>query len=106
MIRRPPRSTLFPYTTLFRSSERAVDDREPLGSFAIGRIESERLAEEDRGGLVLVAARGELAEQAERGPALRIEADDVAQVGLGVEIAAQRDVGARADQEKGNALGL
>src|SRR2546425_987335 len=24
MIRRPPRSTLFPYTTLFRSSQRAV----------------------------------------------------------------------------------
>src|SRR3712207_9517337 len=35
MIRRPPRSTLFPYTTLFRSHhERAVDldlvEREPL----------------------------------------------------------------------------
>src|SRR2546428_3679874 len=25
MIRRPPRSTLFPYTTLFRSLERALD---------------------------------------------------------------------------------
>src|SRR2546426_5307104 len=25
MIRRPPRSTLFPYTTLFRSPERAAD---------------------------------------------------------------------------------
>src|SRR2546430_16818979 len=25
MIRRPPRSTLFPYTTLFRSEERALD---------------------------------------------------------------------------------
>src|SRR3989454_2729400 len=25
MIRRPPRSTLFPYTTLFRSSERLLD---------------------------------------------------------------------------------
>src|SRR2546427_2143551 len=33
MIRRPPRSTLFPYTTLFRSHERAqsihVERREP-----------------------------------------------------------------------------
>src|SRR2546422_7553772 len=37
MIRRPPRSTLFPYTTLFRSQlaevrrriEQAVDDRRP-----------------------------------------------------------------------------
>src|SRR3712207_8196613 len=28
MIRRPPRSTLFPYTTLFRSEEAAVEWRE------------------------------------------------------------------------------
>src|SRR5256886_3118525 len=27
MIRRPPRSTLFPYTTLFRSERRRLDDR-------------------------------------------------------------------------------
>src|SRR5947209_20091921 len=27
MIRRPPRSTLFPYTTLFRSPVRGADDR-------------------------------------------------------------------------------
>src|SRR2546430_13627243 len=27
MIRRPPRSTLFPYTTLFRSVDQAVADR-------------------------------------------------------------------------------
>src|SRR3712207_6860635 len=30
MIRRPPRSTLFPYTTLFRSQERQPDGRHPL----------------------------------------------------------------------------
>src|SRR2546430_13394623 len=29
MIRRPPRSTLFPYTTLFRSQRRGVAGREP-----------------------------------------------------------------------------
>src|SRR2546422_4238915 len=29
MIRRPPRSTLFPYTTLFRSSSRAWSSRSP-----------------------------------------------------------------------------
>src|SRR2546425_6509138 len=29
MIRRPPRSTLFPYTTLFRSSPRVRGGREP-----------------------------------------------------------------------------
>src|SRR2546430_13531791 len=28
MIRRPPRSTLFPYTTLFRSGSRAANERE------------------------------------------------------------------------------
>src|SRR5256885_9823729 len=27
MIRRPPRSTLFPYTTLFRSAHRSVEQR-------------------------------------------------------------------------------
>src|SRR2546425_3738213 len=30
MIRRPPRSTLFPYTTLFRSHQRQPPVREPL----------------------------------------------------------------------------
>src|SRR5262249_60395046 len=30
MIRRPPRSTLFPYTTLFRSSGAAANSRSPI----------------------------------------------------------------------------
>src|SRR3712207_8095066 len=34
MIRRPPRSTLFPYTTLFRS----VDDRQPPGRGQVHRL--------------------------------------------------------------------
>src|SRR5438046_9861428 len=34
MIRRPPRSTLFPYTTLFRSGERPRAGR-PLGQAAV-----------------------------------------------------------------------
>src|SRR5690349_23034512 len=34
MIRRPPRSTLFPYTTLFRSRR---DDRERAGAVGHGR---------------------------------------------------------------------
>src|SRR3712207_9120579 len=42
MIRRPPRSTLFPYTTLFRSVELASGSRDkyfPVSeSFALGRI--------------------------------------------------------------------
>src|SRR2546426_7272353 len=37
MIRRPPRSTLFPYTTLFRSSSRGAANRDHafLSAFAI-----------------------------------------------------------------------
>src|SRR2546430_6418477 len=31
MIRRPPRSTLFPYTTLFRSPQRRAGEGEPGG---------------------------------------------------------------------------
>src|SRR5256885_4472636 len=43
MIRRPPRSTLFPYTTLFRSphrrpgAERGVNDTMQLQSFVAGK---------------------------------------------------------------------
>src|SRR5438094_1527312 len=37
MIRRPPRSTLFPYTTLFRSS-RAAAERRYLGVAATAQI--------------------------------------------------------------------
>src|SRR3712207_7282076 len=40
MIRRPPRSTLFPYTTLFRSNRAgrvgAVDDATPLSDTTVG----------------------------------------------------------------------
>src|SRR3712207_7988224 len=43
MIRRPPRSTLFPYTTLFRSARlrvrRRVEDRRPL---ALGSLRRRR----------------------------------------------------------------
>src|SRR5688572_31306732 len=37
MIRRPPRSTLFPYTTLFRSGFRELDpgERQPLGDLGL-----------------------------------------------------------------------
>src|SRR5260221_3199408 len=42
MIRRPPRSTLFPYTTLFRSEEEPADereDRDPLLVLLVERAE-------------------------------------------------------------------
>src|SRR2546430_13056502 len=37
MIRRPPRSTLFPYTTLFRSAEERVRGRAALHRTLVGR---------------------------------------------------------------------
>src|SRR3712207_8057485 len=43
MIRRPPRSTLFPYTTLFRSPT-VVLDVEPITDLAPVAVEWERLA--------------------------------------------------------------
>src|SRR5690349_23581564 len=36
MIRRPPRSTLFPYTTLFRSAERALALEDQAGGMCVG----------------------------------------------------------------------
>src|SRR5271165_5492681 len=38
MIRRPPRSTLFPYTTLFRSAQLTSGVAERLQQFGDGRI--------------------------------------------------------------------
>src|SRR5258705_2381253 len=37
MIRRPPRSTLFPYTTLFRSDDVGIDDMVSAASHRHGR---------------------------------------------------------------------
>src|SRR3712207_6976597 len=44
MIRRPPRSTLFPYTTLFRSvGERQVGQQLPVGDQPAGVVDLRRL---------------------------------------------------------------
>src|SRR5256886_5640940 len=47
MIRRPPRSTLFPYTTLFRSGKRGLDTRVP--ALALDRVHQRRLFTADVG---------------------------------------------------------
>src|SRR3712207_9301217 len=44
MIRRPPRSTLFPYTTLFRSWLGSAKNKEPVG-YAMSAISAELLAD-------------------------------------------------------------
>src|SRR2546426_3259100 len=55
MIRRPPRSTLFPYTTLFRSpaqhvhGARVVEDRRHLGEPVAPRLLEGADVREDRG---------------------------------------------------------
>src|SRR5256885_5209894 len=63
MIRRPPRSTLFPYTTLFRSEERVdlflAEVGDERGVKALGRDRQDAL--DDRG-VLGVAQRG-VAEQ-------------------------------------------
>src|SRR3712207_7394974 len=43
MIRRPPRSTLFPYTTLFRSARYLEERGEQLKTFAVGMEDSSDL---------------------------------------------------------------
>src|SRR2546430_4158389 len=65
MIRRPPRSTLFPYTTLFRSAR--PDPTRPVGVLLDGVLELRRLLEaiEDVGGLPV--RRGPAADQDARG---------------------------------------
>src|SRR3712207_7335132 len=63
MIRRPPRSTLFPYTTLFRSSPREpivfdTGHQSYVHKMLTGRVEDfERLRQ--RGGLSGYPSRGE-----------------------------------------------
>src|SRR3989442_7560045 len=42
MIRRPPRSTLFPYTTLFRSEQRAHLHAQALGVHALQQAQGEQ----------------------------------------------------------------
>src|SRR2546427_8007791 len=48
MIRRPPRSTLFPYTTLFRSVRDAHRPRERAGRAAVARGSEPRAADSRR----------------------------------------------------------
>src|SRR5256885_10621543 len=45
MIRRPPRSTLFPYTTLFRSIDQVVGDQNVRTGARVRSVERDPLAE-------------------------------------------------------------
>src|SRR3712207_7601839 len=58
MIRRPPRSTLFPYTTLFRSVLGALAARQDAGAFGLARAFPLPHAGGVRGGRVLAVGKG------------------------------------------------
>src|SRR5262245_64539896 len=61
MIRRPPRSTLFPYTTLFRSEDSLNEAPEPVqGEQRAARDENQGAAGERRGDLARLALGGDL----------------------------------------------
>src|SRR5258708_31836650 len=66
MIRRPPRSTLFPYTTLFRSG--SADDPHPFGAILGGGLVSDVSL---RGADVGAADAGDDARRKENGEAVR-----------------------------------
>jgi len=51
MIRRPPRSTLFPYTTLFRSRELVARDRLPFAKAELSTHDNQRVTKALNDGL-------------------------------------------------------
>src|SRR2546422_3871940 len=92
MIRRPPRSTLFPYTTLFRSPpDRADRDREPLAR-GLPRRAARAPLRGDRDGLPH-ASRAEGAAPAERPASAARRAS-----GLGDTALPPRELGAHPDR--------
>src|SRR3989441_4754379 len=58
MIRRPPRSTLFPYTTLFRSTD-PIPHFKPGGKILVRRSEFDRWMERHRASAAAEVARSE-----------------------------------------------
>src|SRR5256885_16334362 len=82
MIRRPPRSTLFPYTTLFRSawlSGNGLPRRRPSAAPSSSRCETRsgpadrRAARQRRAGLPAAGRPGRAAHRPARGPGGRRE---------------------------------
>src|SRR3712207_8199964 len=76
MIRRPPRSTLFPYTTLFRSlrrgEQRESPRREELGREQLDAARERRRLEEQGARLLRLAAQREDRAQRAGGPGARV----------------------------------
>src|ERR1043166_9452190 len=81
MIRRPPRSTLFPYTTLFRSGEESPEQL--LGALGTRREHRSRLPLEDP--LQVVALDREPAGEDERPAQAVLELANVPGPGVGAQ---------------------
>src|SRR3712207_7433158 len=76
MLRRPPRSTLFPYTTLFRSEARAVARAVPRALCVVPLRQAAEVRAAQRDGAeraLLVAVHADLAEAAAHDAGLRSE---------------------------------
>src|SRR5258708_24956372 len=61
MIRRPPRSTLFPYTTLFRSVRKQADGTPHAQPLKLGRLQKGDLSVNlplQNGDVILIPAKG------------------------------------------------
>src|SRR2546422_11216284 len=88
MIRRPPRSTLFPYTTLFRSADHPRRDQEDqLALLELIFLEAEQVAEHRDLAQEREAALGDRAlvlDQAAEHEGLVVEQDD-RRLGLALE---------------------
>src|SRR3712207_9066083 len=65
MIRRPPRSTLFPYTTLFRSMGLNLSTRQIAQELGLNGSDVQAMTEQLRGGLVAKAPAVRLAGEIE-----------------------------------------
>src|SRR2546422_9464957 len=97
MIRRPPRSTLFPYTTLFRSG--AGDGAEVharLRDAVVTLVEIERAAD-----VIGLGAQGDAPAIAERLRHAGADLDLLAQAGVGAPTEPTRDPAQRARQQHG-----
>src|SRR3712207_2456379 len=94
MIRRPPRSTLFPYTTLFRSSVVVISGAGGVGSLAVqlakpfgaGRVIATASSEEKRALALELGADAAIDSQSEDLKGAILEANDGRQVDVVLEM--------------------
>lgn len=84
----------------------AIHDGEQVATVEVARIEAERLAKENGRRFELVAAEAELAEEPVGGGAAELALDALAEIALGLAVAAQGEEGAGAEQSQLDAAGV